>query len=223
MLDEVVSRLGLDILGLGREDYREILKPVVEGIVSRYSSRPSKEAVTNRIMNIAQHVYALAAAYLLERDRELTEDQVEFVITNAPMIAARYVQRLYSVVKRLGRNDLIPLLRSAWERYGRPSPIACPYCGFRAVTPDLVCIVCGREIRERDVKQAIGFEERLRELVEFYGPMGAREVLEKGYVLLGDTLKPPSAGGEGGEIVLHLSRGEKELLRNLLLAVKRAG
>jgi hypothetical protein len=223
VLGDVVSRLGLDILGLSESDYREILRPVVEGVLSRYSSRPSKDALVSRLLNMSQQVYMLAAAYILEKFDRLSEEQLEFIVTNAAPVAAKYVSRLYSELTRYGRKDLIPLLRAAWERYGRPTAVECPYCGFRAVTPDLVCMVCGREVKERDIKEAIGFPERLREMVEFYGPAAAREALERGYIIVGDVVKPPSMPPGEGEVVLHLSPEEKRLLRSLLLSVSRVG
>ncbi len=216
VLDEVVSRLGLDLLGLSREEYAEILRPVVEGIVSQYSSRPSREAVLNRLENAARNIYMLASAYVLEKYEKLTEDQLEFIVANAPQIAAKYVQKLYREALRLGRRDVIPMLRSAWERFGTPTPLACPRCGFRAVTPDLVCIVCNYELSEREAKEMLDFEEKLRELAEFYSPFEIRETIARGYVIIGDVVKPATAERQPTDIVLHLSDSEKKLLSQLL-------
>lgn len=227
VVDEVVRRLGLDLLGLSREDYKEILRPVVAGIVEQYSSRPSRETIVNKLVNLQPHLYVLASAYVLERDKPLTEDAVEFIVSNAPQVAARYVSKLYEAVNRLGRHDLLPLLRSAWERYGHPTPVPCPRCGFRAVTPDLVCMVCGYELDEREVKEAVDFERLLEEFAELYGPGEVREAIERGVVLLGDgVLKPPSAPREPTDIALHLTRRERERLRELVslrLEVSRGG
>ncbi len=218
LVDEFASRSGLDILGLSREDYVEILKPIVAGIIDQYSSRPSKEAIMSKIRAAIQGVYMLASAYMLEKDVPLTRERLEFIVTNAPQVAARYVSKLYKELKSNGLDYLIPLLRKAWESYGRPTPIACPYCGFRGLTPDFVCIVCGREVEEHEVKKAIDFNEKLREFVEFYSPNDVIEAIERGYVVVNEHVKPPSAQLQPNkpELVLHLSYEEKELLRRML-------
>ena len=223
ILDELVARLGLDILGLSRDEYKEMLRPVIEGLLDQYSSRPSKEALLSRLENQAGNLYLLAAMYVLEKRDRLNEDQLEFIVSNAPQVAARYVSRLYEEAKRLGREDVVPLLRSAWERYGTPSPIPCPRCGFRAVTPDLVCMVCGYELSEREAKEMIDFGERLRELVEFYGPSAAREALSRGYVIVGETVKPPTETPELTDIVLHLDQRDREFLKRLLAEPRSRG
>jgi DNA-directed RNA polymerase subunit RPC12/RpoP len=220
ILDDVSSRLGLDILGLKREQLVEALRPIVEGILEQYSSRPSKEAIISKIANTSRNVYIMIAAYIVERINSLTSEQLEFVINYGEAIAARHAPRLYAEAKRLGRDDLIPMLRMLWEKYGNPTPIACPYCGFRAVTPDLVCMICGKELSEREVKEAIDFRERLREMVELYSEREVEDAISKGYVIVGDVVKPPSYGVEPGNLILHLTMEERSFLKNLLM-VKR--
>jgi len=221
VLDDVVSQLGLDILGLDRSAYAEMLKPIIEGIVSQYSSRPSKDAILGRLKATAQHVYMYAAAYLLEKLDKLTSDQLEFVVSYSGPVAAKHAARLYREAKRLGREDLIPQLRRLWEMYGNPTPIPCPKCGFRAVTPDLYCMVCGYTLSEREAKEAIDFNVRLRELVEFYSPQEVLETIERGYVIVSDTIKPATARPQPTDVILHLTSEEKEFLRRLLMERRR--
>jgi hypothetical protein len=221
ILDDAVGQLGLDILGLDRSAYAEMLKPIIEGIVSQYSSRPSKDSILGRLRATAQHVYMYASAYLLEKLDKLTNDQLEFVVSYGGPIAAKYASRLYREAKRLGREDLIPQLRRLWEMYGNPTPIPCPRCGFRAVTPDLYCMICGYTLTEKEAKDAIDFNERLRELVEFYSPQEVLETIERGYVIIGDTIKPATANPQPTDIVLHLTAEEKEFLRKLLAERRR--
>ena len=217
ILDDVVQRLGLDILGLQREAYKEMLKPIVEGIVSQYSSRPSKDAIISKMRATANNVYLFASAYLLEKLERFTSEQLEFIVSYGGPVAAKHVAKLYQEALRLGRKDLIPQIRSLWEIHGTPTPIPCPRCGFRAVTPDLYCMVCGYTLSEKEAKEAIDFQERLRELVEFYDKHEVEEAIEKGYVIVGDTIKPPSARPEPTDIILHLTREEREYLRRLLV------
>ena len=217
MVDDIASRLGLDLLGLSREQLIEALRPVMEGLLEQYSSRPSKDAIISRLIATSKHVYMFVSAYLLEKFDKLTPEQLEFVASYGEGIAAKYMPRLYREAKRLGREDLIPLLRAVWEKYGSPTPIACPYCGFRAVTPDLVCMICGRELSEKEIKEAIDFREKLMEFVELYSPRDVEEAVEKGYVVVGESIKPPSMRPERGEVILHLSRDERNLLKSLLV------
>lgn len=216
IVDEAVQKLGLAILALDRDSYKEMLKPIVEGILEQYSSRPSKDAVISKMQGALNNVYMMASAYLLEKLNRLTPEQLEFVATYGGPVAARYISRLYREALRSNRTDLLPILRSLWEQYGRPTPIPCPRCGFRAVTPDLECMVCGYVLSEREAKEAIDFEYRLAELVEFYPASDVLDAIDKGIVLVGETIKPPSAPREPTDIVLHLSRSEKEKLRKLL-------
>ena len=216
MVDDAVQKLGLTILGLNKESYKEMLKPIVEGIVGQYSSRPSKDAIISRLRSAINSVYMIASAYLLEKLNVLTQEQLEFVVNYGGPVAARNVTRLYRDALKLGRKDLLPLLRSLWEQYGTPTPVSCPRCGFRAVTPELECMVCGYTLSEREAKEAIDFEFRLAELVEFYSPNEVIEAIERGFVVVGSTIKPPSAPREPTDIVLHLTRSERELLRRML-------
>ncbi len=221
IVDDAASRLGLDILGLSREQLIEALRPVIEGLLEQYSSRPSKEAIISRLVASSRHVYVFVSAYLLEKFDKLTPEQLEFVASYGEGVAAKYIPRLYREAKRLGREDLIPMLRTVWEKYGSPTPIACPYCGFRAVTPDLVCMVCGRELSEKEVKKAIDFREKLVEFAELYSPREIEEAVERGYVVVGESIKPPSARPERGEVILHLSSDERNLLKSLLVERRR--
>ncbi len=222
IVDDVMTRLGLDILGLTREQVIEALKPVIEGILEQYSSRPSKDSIISRLVATSSHVYMYISAYLLEKFDKLTPEQLEFVASYGERIAAKYMPRLYREALRLGREDLIPLLRSIWEKYGMPTAIACPYCGFRAVTPDLVCIICGRELSEKDVKKAIDFREKLLEFVELYSPREIEDAIAKGYVIVSDSIKPPSSTLSRGDVVLHLTEKERAFLKSLLAEKRRA-
>lgn len=215
VVDDAISSLGLDILGLTRQEYVEMLKPVIEGIASSYS-RSSKEAILARLRTTADRIYMMASAYLLEKKEKMTEEQLEFVVLYGGPVLCRHMQRVYNQLRMYGRDDLIGQLRLSWERYCNPTPIPCPRCGFRALTPDLVCMVCGYEADENEVKKAIDFEQKIREFVEMYDKASVEEAIERGYVLIGETIKPPSAKREPCDIELRLSKSEKELMRRLL-------
>ena len=215
VLDDAVSNLGLDLLDLTRQEYVEMLKPIIEGIASTYS-RPSKEAILARLRATVDRVYMMAAAYLLEKKERISEEQLEFIVSYGGPALCRHVQRIYNQLRTCGRDDLIGQLRLSWERYCNPTPIPCPRCGFRALTPDLICMVCGYEASEEEVKKAIDFEQKIREFVEMYDKASVEEAMECGYVLVGETVKPPSAQREPYDIELRLSKSERELIKRLL-------
>lgn len=215
--DEAISSLGLDVLGLTRDQYREMLRPIIEGILSTYSSRPAVDTIISKMRATLNQLYMMAAAYVLEKLDELNEEQLEFVIANGATVAVNHIAKLYKHIEKYRRWDLLPQLRYLWETYGKPTPLSCPYCGFRAITPDLVCLVCGREIKENDLKKAIDFEQRLIEFAETTELSKLREIIEKGYVLIGEDIRSPSEEHTGVEVELRLSEPEKEIIRNIMV------
>ncbi len=222
VLDEVVTSLGLDILGLSREQYREMLRPVIEGLLSTYTSRPSTETIIARLRATSQNLYIMASAYMLEKLEKLTPEQLEFIVANGGPVAGKYAPKLYRAALELGRKDLIPQIRYLWETYGNPTPLECPRCGFRALTPELTCMICGHEASEREVKKVIDFEEKLRMFAEEASPTEIREALERGYVLVGERVKPPSGPREPFDVEIRLDKHELEILRRAL-EVRRGG
>lgn len=215
VLDDAVSNLGLDLLNLTQQEYVEMLKPIIEGIASTLS-RPSKEAVLARLRAAVDKVYMMAAAYLLEKKDRISEEQLEFVVSYGGPVLCRHAQHIYNQLRMYGRDDLVSQLRLSWEHYCNPTPVPCPRCGFRALTPDLVCMICGYEADEKEVKKVIDFEQRIREFVEMYDKASVEEAIERGYVLVGEIVKPPSAQREPYDIELRLSKSEKELMKRLL-------
>ncbi len=216
VIPEVASRLGLDYLGLTERELRDVIEPIISSIAEARSTKPSVESLVKRIVAGKQMLYKAIAAKLLERE-ELTVDQLEFIVANAPELAGRAAPKLYRIAKAAGADHIIDTLRFLWERYGKPTPVRCPYCGFRAVTPALECIVCGRSVEEEDLKRAIGFEDLLRRFAETADPALVEEVIRRGYVLLDDEIKPPSLRSTTPLAVeIYLTRRERELLRSLL-------
>ncbi len=212
----VVERLGLDYLGLSYDELREVIEPIVVEIVENRKTKPSIESLIKRIINNKQLLFKAIASKLAGKE-ELTLEQLEFIITNAPELAGRAAPLLYDKARRLQADYLIDSLRYLWQRYGKPTRIRCPYCGFYSVTPDMKCIVCGREVDERDLKQSIGFEKLLREFAEHSDRALVEEVIRAGYVIYDGEIHPPSAAPlHRAGVQLFLSRREKELLRSIL-------
>ncbi len=225
-IEEVVSqvahavseRMGLDLIGLGPDDIRDIVDDIVRGIMESRSTKPTIESLVKRIVAGAQHLRKAIAYKLLEqRGEELTLEQIEFIIANAPEAAGRSAPILYRIASRYNAEHLISALQVLWSRYGKRTPIRCPRCGFEAVTPELVCMVCNAILDEREVKSAIGFTRKL-ELLARSAPIPiVREILQAGFVVLDDEVHAPStAPRRGFRVEIYLDKTEKELVKRIL-------
>ena len=222
VIPEVVSRLGLEYLGLTERELRDIIEPIISSIAEARSTKPSVESLVKRIAAGKEMLFKAIAAKLLERE-ELGREHLEFIVSYAPELAGRAAPRLYREASRLGLDYIIDSLRYLWERYGRPLPVRCPYCGFRSVTPGLTCIVCGRSVEEEDLKESIGFEDLLRRFAETSDPSIVEEVLRSGIVLYDGELHPPSLRSRAPLAVeLFLTRRERRVLEEAL-ARRRLG
>ena len=222
VIPEVVSRLGLEYLGLSERELRDIIEPIITGIAEARSTKPSVESLVKRIVAGKDMLFKAIAAKLLERD-ELTREQLEFIVSYAPELAGKAAPRLYREASRLGLDYIVDSLRYLWDRYGKPLPVRCPYCGFRSVTPSLTCIVCGRSIEEVDLKNSINFDNLLKRFAETMDPSLVEEVLRSGIVLYDGELHPPSLRSRVPLAVeLFLTRRERKLLEEAL-ARRRLG
>lgn len=217
IVKEVASRLGLDLLGLKDEEYYEVLGPVIEMVIGEATYKPKIDQIVSRLKRYYENVAELIASNLLRIRENFTPEQLEFIIAYGRRVAAGYVQKLYHEALRLGREDLIAQLRYVWHEYGKPTPIPCPKCGFRAVLPDLTCFVCGATLSEKDVRKAVDFNELFKEFVETSSISDLRETLERGYILLGEHIKPPIAQREPWDIEIFLNKDEKEYIRKKII------
>ncbi len=214
--DEIVQALGLDILGLSKEELAEALEPPVSMVLG--ASKPSIEALIKRLKRHLPNVYSMIAAYILENRDRLTVDQLEFIAAYGGRVAAGAIDRLYEEARRLGREDLIPMLITVWEKYGKPSPVKCPRCGFRAVAPDLTCTVCGHLVSEENARRQLGFEDLVKVFAETADERSLKEALETGVVYVTSTgvwslrLAPRERPG----VVIGLSEEEKRVIRERL-------
>jgi len=217
IVKEVASRLGLDLLGLNDEEYYEVLGPVIEMALGEATYKPKVDQIVSRLKRYFENVAELIASNLLRVRENFTPEQLEFIIAYGRRAAAGNVQRLYREARRLGRDDLIAQLKYVWHEYGRPTPIVCPKCGFRAILPDFSCYVCGAILSEEDVRKAVDFDVLFREFVETSSINDLRETLERGYVLLGEYIKPPTAQREPWDLELFLKKHEKEYIRKKIM------
>jgi DNA-directed RNA polymerase subunit RPC12/RpoP len=210
--ERVIERLGLDYIGITVEKIYNIIEEIVQGIAESRSTKPSIESLVNRIVrNGMQLRKAIAASLVYEEN--LTPEQLEFIVSYAPEIAGKAAPKLYRIARKYGLDHIIDSLRHLWIQYGKPTPIECPYCGFRSVTPNLECMVCGAQIEEKTLKKSINFEILLDNMAQSE-PVAAMEAASAGFVIYdGERLYPPTMRIHRKFYVeLYLSREERERL-----------
>ena len=217
IVKDVAERLGLDLLGLKEEEYYEVLGPAIEMVLGEATYKPKVDQIVSRLQRHYDNVAEVISANLVRLKDNFTPEQLEFIISYGRRVAAGAVQKLYKEAVKMGREDLVSQLRQVWHEYGRPTPIPCPKCGFRAVLPDLTCFVCGAVLSEKEVKKAVDFEALLKEFAETASIDEIREAVERGYVLLGEYVKAPTANRDPWDIEIFLSRDERDYLRKKLL------
>ncbi len=220
--DLLSQALMLDFLEVPREVGLEIVKEVVSALAGE-SSYVSIDSMVSRIRRYSDRVNELIAYKLLELLDKLNEQQLEFIIAYGKAAAGKNAARLYAEALRLGRRDLLPQIRALWEMYGNPTPLECPYCGFRAVAPNLTCIICGREVKESDLKKANDFIEKLKLFAEEASIDEIKEALTKKAVLLGEQVKAPSAPRSPLDVELPLSQDEVAILKEAMFKKQASG
>lgn len=217
LTQRVYEMLGLDMIGLRPDDIRDLLTDVITGMAEGRSTKLTEEAAMKRIAAARDNLLKAVASKLLADGKVDSRERLQFVVAYLPEAAGRAAPALYRIALKLGAQDVIDALRSLWSQYGRPTPIACPRCGFLAVTPDLTCMVCGAALSESEVKRSLGFPKVLESLASRLHPRLIEEILAAGYVVVDGDVEPPSMAPQGFRVVLHLNRDEKELLRRVLL------
>ena len=213
--EELVSVLGLQGL-FEAGDLRDLVEGVVRGLVDE-GRRVDKSLLVKRFMLYREEVYKYLARKALESGN-LNVELAEFIVYSAPEIAGKAAPWLYSLVK--GSPAALDVLRNLWLRYGRPTPLTCPICGFSSLAPDLTCLICGSTPGEEDVKKANNFEEELKSAIKGWHRSLVEEVILAGYVYYDYNdreIKPPSMAKPGGaKAQITLNVREKMMLREYL-------
>ncbi len=212
----VYSELGLDYVGLGEGEFKDVLEPIVHDIASNLS-RPTEESISKKILAQRNLFLKALATRLLEQPERLDSVRLEFIIHHAPDAAGKAAQALYEAAKRLGREDLAEALRALWEQYGKPTAARCPRCGFKSITPDLSCTICGATINEEEFKRSVDLDRMLDEWASSAPPELVREAATASIVYYDDGfIKAPSEPRRPEAIQLTLGRGEKAILEKTL-------
>jgi hypothetical protein len=133
------------------------------------------------------------------------------------------VSKLYHEAKRLGRDDLIGVLRVKWanawlaKKYSILPP-ECPKCGFNAVLPDLTCLVCGSIVDEKGLKNHTDFKRNFIEAIEIMNCNELSRMLRYDYVYInGSGIKPSIYPREPVDVDVYLSDSERKLIKEYFL------
>ncbi len=218
-VDEVVSRAGLDYLGLDREVWLEVLRDLLAELYGSTSSYKSAEDVAKRFVRSSDRVLPVVAARLAQLLEKPSEDLLEFIVTNIGDAVLDLAPKIYSWIVKLKREDLLGTLKykwgTAWTRNRTPMlPVACPRCGFNSLMPDLACLVCGASVSERELKESMDFSGRLRELLSQTDCSELGSMVKYDYVLVNNIeVKPPTRGRLPIDVEVYLSEAERGLVR----------
>lgn len=219
-VDELVSALGLEYLGLSRDEYLEILRRPVELLYGSPTTKPDVETIVKRFRRFSENVYPLIAVALLNLKEDLKSEHLDFIVNNIGKAVLEYAPKLYKEAVRLGREDVLPTLRRLWriawiEQHSKTLPVTCPKCLFNSLTKDMYCLVCGSVVTEKQLKEFLDFRELLKNYVNSVSCEELKELTRYDYVLLNNNgiKHPKEVREEGIDIEVLLSNDEKTLIR----------
>jgi len=220
-LDEISSRLGLDILGLSREELLTILTKITEIVLGE--SRPDVDTIVKRIRRNEDRIRPLIALGILELRESLNEEQLEYVASALGPWILSYAGKLYREAKRLGRNEYLTAARFEWNRQwmiqrDKSLPPECLVCGFNSLMPDYTCLVCGSTLSMKAIAEHYRLEEYLENMARKGDIEGLKRILDSGYVLISSTgIKIPGRDlKEKYDLELHLTTTMREKIKNLI-------
>ena len=178
-------------------------------------SKPKPGPVYNRI-NRNIHLFEKAvAAKLAENPWYLSGDQVEFIITRNPELAGRLAPVLLERLKAEGRNDLVEVLKELWAEKHPEFQLKCPRCGFKSLTPDFRCVICGYEASEEEVRKYNNIDRELEDFIENAPPEELRKILSAGFFYYTTGITPPGNNTAGG-YMFFLTRRDRERIERRL-------
>ncbi len=217
---EVSEFLGLDTLALPDSLLQDVVREIMHIVITSTSYKPSTDTILKRINRHSEIVNMIIASKMLEKLKDFTDEQLEFIVYNGKKMIVPEISRLYKILKKKGREDLLSYLQYVWETYGRPSPIRCPKCGFRSIMPDCSCYICGHVVSEKYLKEQLGFESRFKEYVKEASENELEEILDMGLVLVSeDEIRSPKKRPQGGikyYYLIYLSTSDISLIRDEL-------
>ncbi len=214
VFNELSSYLGLQTLGISEKVQHDIIREVLNIIVTSTSYKPSIDKLLKRIDRNRELIYMIIAGKILENTpvSKLTDEQLEFIVYNGGYFIIEYIQEIYRELRKRGKRDLLSYLKYVWEKYGKPTPIECPKCGFRSIMPDYSCYICGYVVTEKYIREKIGFDEKFKQYVSSSSVAELKNIADIGYVLVSDTdIRSPMSRPNGVKIYYPVYLKKKEL------------
>ncbi len=221
-LEEFVTLSGLDMLGLSIKTYKEILSDILIQLFGSTTSYTNVKTLVKRYIRNKRKLDQVIATRIASLLESFSNEQLEYIVYNIGDSILYLASKLYSAAKEAGREDLISIIRSKWnfswvKNKTKILPVPCPKCGFNSLTPDLVCMVCGATVTEKELKEYIGFTQLLKELTEDLGCDDLNKLSKYDYVLLEDSkVKVPWNEKQPLDIEIYLSSREKNLINEEL-------
>jgi len=185
--DEVSEALGLKDLVSNEGFQREIVREVLELIVHSTTSKPSIDVLLRRIESNRKSINKLISTKILESTSKFTAEQLNFIISYGEEAVIPFISEIYKELIKSGRIELIDALKYVWEKYGRPTLVQCPKCGFRSVMPDYSCTICGYSVTENYVREQLSFSALFEDYVRTASIAELREVLDAGFVIVSES------------------------------------
>lgn len=202
----------MNILGLPDKLKLKITREILDIVVTSTSYKPSTETILKRISRNKELVNMVIAARMLEEIKDFTDEQLEFIVYYGNRMIIPEISRLYRILVKRNRKDLIGYLQYVWEKYGRPAPVNCPKCGFNAVMPDYTCYICGYTVTESYIREKIEFDVKFREFVKESSVAELREALEYGFIFVGkEGVKTPRAKFDPSKIYYQVYLKPKDI------------
>lgn len=227
-VEELVQHLGLDTLGLSKDELTEILIKIVEELAGA-STYIDVSTMVKRFRRYYNRIAPLIAANIVEIKHHMNREQLEFVVNNIGDFVLVFAPKLYNELREVNHSeDLIQILQQQWikawiNRRGTPIPPKCPKCGFNALTPDLICLVCSNSLTDKELKSTSEFKEMFKEFIKRASTQELEYVLKAGYVILSaHEIRSPREYRTKVDIEVFLSANEKEEIRKELENRKKA-
>ncbi|ABN70357.1 conserved hypothetical protein [Staphylothermus marinus F1] len=216
LVQDISEYTGMNTLQLPDKLKQKITREILDIVITSTSYKPSTDTILKRISRNRELINMIIAARMLEELNEFTDEQLEFIVYYGKRMIIPEISRLYRILIKKNRKDLISYLQYVWEKYGRPSPVKCPKCGFNAIMPDYTCYICGYTVTESYIREQISFEEKLREFIKEASVAELLEVLEYGFVFVSrEGIKTPKSKIDPSKIYyqIYLKPKDKALIK----------
>ncbi|MCD6324070.1 MAG: hypothetical protein J7L55_03065 [Desulfurococcales archaeon] len=221
---DFVAITGLDMLGLrSKEEYLELLGDILIQLYGSLTSYTNVKTLAKRYARNKKLLDSVIAERLASYLDTFTEEQAEFIVYNIGDSVLNLAPKIYPILRKLERDDLVRVLRSkwanAWLRRRTPVlPPACPRCGFNSVMPDMTCAVCGNTLSEEELKHFMKFREELTSVLQVLTCVELSKLLNHETVLInGSGIKLPWDAKSPVDVEVFLTKEEKKLIKDELM------